>query len=71
MENVGYYNGEIGNLEDIKCPILDRAVYFGDGCYDATYVIKGKVFFLDDHLDRFYNSIRLLRIDFPYGREEL
>lgn len=71
MESVGYYNGEIGKLEDIKCPILDRAVYFGDGCYDASYVIKGKVFFLDDHLDRFYNSIRLMRIDFPYEREEL
>lgn len=71
MKNIGYYNGEMGNLEDIKCPILDRAVYFGDGCYDASYIIKGKVVALDDHLDRFYNSLRLLRIDFPYNREEL
>ena len=36
MEQVGYYNGTLGKLEEIQCPILDRAVYFGDGCYDAT-----------------------------------
>ena len=36
MKYVGYYNGEIGPLEEMKIPMLDRAVYFGDGCYDAT-----------------------------------
>ena len=36
MLNVGYYNGEIGALEEMKIPMMDRAVYFGDGCYDAT-----------------------------------
>lgn len=71
MKQVGYYNGEIGKLEELKCSVLDRAVYFGDGCYDATYVINGKIAFLEDHLDRFYNSVRLLRIEFPYSREEL
>ena len=31
MKYVGYYNGEIGPLEEMKIPMLDRAVYFGDG----------------------------------------
>ena len=71
MEQVGYYNGTLGKLEEIQCPILDRAVYFGDGCYDATYVQNGVIFALEDHFDRFYNSCRLLRIPFQYSREEL
>lgn len=71
MKEVGYYNGKIGALSELTCPILDRAVYFGDGCYDATYVNNGVIFALEDHLDRFYNSCRLLRIDFQYSREEL
>lgn len=33
MKEVGYYNGEIGPLDEIKVPMLDRALYFGDGCY--------------------------------------
>lgn len=48
MKEVGYYNGTIGPLSEISCPILDRAVYFGDGCYDATYVQNGVIFTLED-----------------------
>ena len=59
MKEVGYYNGTIGPLSEINCPILDRAVYFGDGCYDATYVQNGVIFALEDHFDRFYNSCKL------------
>lgn len=48
MKEVGYYNGTIGPLSEINCPILDRAVYFGDGCYDAAYVQNGVIFALED-----------------------
>ena len=32
---------------------------------------NGKIFALKEHLDRFYNSAGLLRIEIPYTREEL
>lgn len=70
-EAVGYYNGTIDALDDLKAPVLDRAFYFGDGCYDATYLVNNKILFLEDHLDRFYNSMRLLRINPPCDREEM
>ncbi len=71
MKNVGYYNGEIGPLEEMKIPMLDRAVYFGDGCYDATTFANNHIFAAKDHLDRFYNSARMLEIPFDMPREEL
>lgn len=71
MKCVGYYNGEIGPLEEMKIPMLDRAVYFGDGCYDATTFAHNHIFAAKDHLDRFYNSCRLLEIPFTMSREEL
>ncbi len=71
MKYVGYYNGEIGPLEEMKVPMLDRAVYFGDGCYDATTFANNHIFAADDHMDRFYNSCRLLEIPFSMSREEL
>lgn len=71
MKYVGYYNGEIGALEEMKIPMLDRAVYFGDGCYDATTFANNNIFAADDHLDRFYNSCKLLEIPFEMSREEL
>ena len=71
MEDVGFYNGEYGRIMDLKCSIMDRGMYFGDGCYDATYVCNNVILFLEDHLNRFYNSCRLLEIPFQYSREEL
>ncbi len=71
MKNVGYYNGEIAALEDLKVSALDRAVYFGDGVYDVAFIHNRKPVDLDDHLDRFYNSCKLLKIEIDKTREEL
>ena len=71
MKEVGYYNGTIGPLSEMTVPIFDRALYFGDGIYDATCVSNGIVFGLDEHLDRMYNSLRLLEIPFKMTREEI
>lgn len=71
MKNAAYYNGTISAIEVIKVPLEDRAVYFGDGVYDVAFCHNGKPFLIDEHFDRFYNSCRLVRIDFPYTREQL
>ena len=65
MENIGYYNGKTGLIEEMTIPMGDRSVYFGDGVYDATYSVNHIIFALEDHLDRFYNSCRLLEIPAP------
>lgn len=71
MKNLGYYNGEYGLIEEMKIPMLDRVCWFGDGIYDATYAHNHKIFDLDAHLNRFYNSARLLDINMPVKRDEL
>lgn len=71
MKSVGYYNGEMGPLEEMKVPMGDRALYFGDGIYEATCVANRVPFALDDHLDRMYNSLRLLEIPFTMEREQV
>jgi D-alanine transaminase len=71
MKYVGYYNGDMGPLCEMTVPMGDRAIYFGDGCYDAAIYQDGVIFALEDHLDRFYNSLRLLEIPFAMDRETL
>lgn len=71
MKNIGYYNGSYGLIEEMKIPMNDRVVYFGDGVYDATYVRNHIPFALSEHIDRFYNSCRLLEIPFCMPRVEL
>ncbi|MGN0528561.1 MAG: aminotransferase class IV [Eubacterium sp.] len=71
MKNLGYYNGEYGLIEEMKIPMLDRVCWFGDGIYDATYAHNHKIFDMKAHLDRFYNSARILDINMPIERSEL
>lgn len=71
MKNLGFYNGKYDLLENMQVPMLDRACYFGDGVYDASYANNHTIFALQDHLNRFYNSARLLDIHIPYTMDEL
>lgn len=49
MKTVGYYNGEIKTVEELKIPALDRAVYFGDGVYDVVICKNKKPYFRFTH----------------------
>lgn len=71
MKKLAYYNGEIGLAEELNVPLLDRGMFFGDGCYDAAYLVGGKALDLDLHIERFFNSMRMLQIRPPMSREEL
>ncbi len=71
MKSVGYYNGDIDLVENLKVPMTDRAMFFGDGVYEVTLATNRKMFAIEDHLDRFYNSMKLLEIPFKLSRTEL
>lgn len=71
MENLGYYNGTVDLIENIRVPLNDRANYFGDGCYDALYSRNYRAYCAGAHLDRLYNSAALLGIEPPMPKAEL
>ena len=67
----GYYNGEIAPIDEVKIPLNDRVVYFGDGVYDATMAYNGTILDFDDHVERFYSSLAKLRIPAPLSESDL
>lgn len=71
MKTLGYYNGKISELEEMQVPMLDRACYFGDGVYDAALAHNYNIYCIDTHINRFFNSARLMDINLPCSKEEL
>ena len=71
MKNLGYYNGTWDEIENMSIPMTDRVCFFGDGVYDATYSRNYKIFSLDEHVDRFFNSAEFLEINLPCSKEEM
>lgn len=71
MQNIAYYNGEIGAIEELRVPMTDRGFYFGDGIYDVAYARNHIIYALDEHLDRFYRCLAEIDINEPMPREQL
>ena len=71
MESIAYYDGQTGSPDTLMVPFNDRGHFFGDGIYEAAMAANGKIFCLEDHLDRFYSSAVAFDIRIPHGKEEL
>lgn len=71
MKTLGYYNGKYGELDEMTIPMNDRVCWFGDGVYDAGPCRNYKIFAIDEHIDRFFNSAGLLDIKMPVTKQEL
>ena len=71
MSTKAYFNGVIGNYDEMSIPLADRSVFYGDAVYDAVLVLNKKPFTLGLHLDRLYRSCALTEIPFTMPREKL
>lgn len=71
MENLGYYNGAYGPLNEMTVPFNDRVNFFGDGVYEATIARNYKIFALDEHIDRLFRSAEMVDIHIEQSKDEL
>ncbi len=62
-ERVAYFNGEILPESRVQVSFRDRSFRYGDGAFDTTRTFGHRVFKLEEHIRRFYKSLRYLRID--------
>jgi len=63
-------NGEIVPREEGKIDIEDRGFQFGDGIYEVIRVYNGKMFAVQDHIDRLLQSAKKLHIPFVTETKE-
>ena len=68
---IAFVEGEYMPVAQATVPILDRGFVRSDATYDVAHVWKGKFFRLDDHIERFFASMRGLRMSLPYSHREI
>ena len=69
--SIAYYNGKICGVDEVRVPLTDRAIFFGDGIYDAAIGRGGRIYLEDEHIERFIGNSRLMNIPLPLEKEEL
>ena len=61
-EPILYVNGAFVPLNEARISPIDQGFLLGDGVFDVVSAWKGSVFKLDEHLDRFFDSLRAARL---------
>ncbi len=71
MSRIVYVNGAYLPEEDAKISVFDRGFIFGDGIYEVSAVIGGKLVDCEAHLARLARSCGEIRLALPWSTAEL
>lgn len=71
MGLTSYVNGKFMPKEEATISIYDHGYLYGDGVFEGIRAYNGRIFRLDRHLDRLYDSAHYLILEIPMRKEEM
>jgi branched-chain amino acid aminotransferase len=71
MSLVAYVNGRFVPKEEAAVSVYDHGFLYGDGVFEGIRAYNGRVFKLEAHVDRLFESAHTLGITVPMSREEM
>lgn len=70
MAELIYVNGEFVPRSEAKVSVFDRGYLYGDGVFEGIRGYNGRVFRLDQHLERLYRGAKAISLEVPLTPEE-
>lgn len=71
MSRLVYINGELIPQEQAVISVFDHGLLYGDGVFEGLRSYGGKVFRLEEHVKRLYESAQAIRLTIPMTQEEM
>ena len=62
-----WLNGKLVDREDARITVFDHGLLYGDGVFEGIRVYNGRVFELEAHIKRLYESAKAIRLDISIG----
>lgn len=66
-----YLDGEFYDKENAKISVFDHGLLYGDGIFEGIRFYRGKVFRLEEHIARLYDSAKAICLKIPLNAEEM
>lgn len=66
-----YVNGKYYPKEEAKISVFDHGFLYGDGVFEGIRAYDGKVFKLEEHVDRLYDGAKGIMLDIPLTKKEM
>lgn len=70
MEPIVYIDGQYLPKKDAKISVFDHGLLYGDGIFEGIRTYGGRVFKLDRHLERLYQSAGMISLEVPLGQAD-
>ena len=70
MVNEGICSGKWVDEEDAKISVFDHGLLYGDGVFEGIRVYNNRVFLLNEHIDRLYDSAKAIALNIPMNKED-
>jgi branched-chain amino acid aminotransferase len=66
-----YIDGKFYPQADAKISVFDHGLLYGDGIFEGIRFYNGRVFRLEEHLDRLWDSARSICLEIPMTKTEM
>jgi len=66
-----YLNGKYVPEEEARISVFDHGFLYGDGVFEGIRAYRGRVFKLEEHLQRLYASAKAIALKIPLSKEEM
>ncbi|MGD0651269.1 MAG: branched-chain-amino-acid transaminase [Verrucomicrobiia bacterium] len=66
-----FLDGKYVSEEEAKVSVFDHGLLYGDGVFEGIRVYGGKIFRLEQHLDRLFASAKAIMLEMPMTRQQL
>ena len=69
MSRIVFMNDRLVPEAEARVSVFDHGLLYGDGVFEGLRSYSGRVFRLDEHLDRLYASARAICLEIPLAKE--
>ena len=66
-----HIDGQLLDEADAKISVFDHGLLYGDGVFEGIRMYNGRVFKLEEHMDRLYDSARVICLEIPVSKEQM
>ncbi len=66
-----WLNDRLVDEKEAKISVFDHGLLYGDGVFEGIRIYSGKIFELDAHIRRLYESAKVIRLEIPLSRQKL
>jgi len=63
--------GKFTHKDSLTFPYEERGLQFGDGVYEVIRIYDGKLYLLDEHIDRLFRSLEAIRMEISQTNTEI